>query len=132
MTAITTAPPVDTAAGHGSAKGHLGEEQVREIVAQALSPLGLVGKRVLLIVPDSTRTAPVGLLFRVIHDLIGAETRSLDVLIALGTHPPMSDAAINRRLEITAQERAGRYGRVRVLNHAWDDPAALAHVGTIP
>src|ERR1700733_12022190 len=99
----------------------LSEEQVREIAAQALAPLNLAGKKVLLIVPDATRTAPVGLLFRVIHDLIGAETKSLDVLIALGPHPPMSDEAINKRLEITAQERTGKYGRVRVLNHAWND-----------
>jgi nickel-dependent lactate racemase len=87
---------------------------------------------VLLIVPDSTRTAPVGLLFRVLHDLIGTEARSFDVLIALGTHPPMSDEAINRRLDLTAEERSGKYRRVRVLNHAWNDPAALAHLGTIP
>jgi nickel-dependent lactate racemase len=109
----------------------LTDPQVREIVAQALAPLRLAGRRVLLIVPDSTRTAPVGLLFRTIHDLIGRETKALDVMIALGTHPPMSDEAINRRLEISAEERAGKYGRVRVLNHAWNDPAALASVGTI-
>ena len=53
-------------------------------------------------------------------------------MIALGTHPPMSDEAIHRRLEITAEERAGKYRRVRLLNHAWNDPAALAHIGTIP
>ena len=109
----------------------LSELQVREIAAQVLAPLALRGQRVLLIVPDSTRTAPVGLLFRVIHDLIGAETKSLDVLIALGTHPPMSDEAINRRLEITAEERSSTYRRVRLLNHAWNDPAALVRLGTI-
>jgi nickel-dependent lactate racemase len=106
-------------------------EHVREIAARALGPLGLANKKVLLIVPDSTRTAPVGLLFRVIHDLIGPQTKNLDVLIALGTHPPMSEEAIQRRLEITAEERAGKYARVRLLNHAWNDPAALAHLGTI-
>src|SRR5437764_1016880 len=110
----------------------LTEQHVREIAAEALAPLDLAGKRVLLIVPDATRTAPVGLLFRVLHDLIGEETRSLDVLIALGTHPPMTEEAIHRRLEITAAERAGRYRRVRLLNHAWNDPGALAHIGTIP
>jgi nickel-dependent lactate racemase len=109
----------------------LTEPQVRDIVAQALAPLALAGRRVLLIVPDSTRTAPVGLLFRVLHDLLGPQTNALDVMIALGTHPPMSDEAINRRLEISAEERAGKYGRVRVFNHAWNDPAALAHIGTI-
>jgi nickel-dependent lactate racemase len=109
----------------------LTDSQVREAVADALAPLRLAGKRVLLIVPDSTRTAPVGLLFRTIYDLIGRDTKSLDVMIALGTHPPMSEAAICRRLEITAAERAGQYRRVRLLNHAWDDPAILAHLGTI-
>ena len=42
----------------------LTEPQVRDLVASALSPLGLAGKKVLLVVPDSTRTAPVGLLSR--------------------------------------------------------------------
>jgi nickel-dependent lactate racemase len=109
----------------------LTDSQLREAVAEALAPLRLAGKRVLLIVPDATRTAPVGLLFRAIHDLIGADAKALDVMIALGTHPPMSEEAICRRLEISAAERAGKYRRVRLLNHAWDDPAALAHIGTI-
>jgi nickel-dependent lactate racemase len=106
--------------------------QVRDIAARALAPLRLAGKKVLLIVPDATRTAPVGLLFRTIHDLIGGDAAGLDVMIALGTHPPMSEEAMLRRLEITAEERAGKYRRVRLLNHAWDDPAALARIGTIP
>jgi lactate racemase len=131
MPSITLAPSCNTAIGSGSADHPLSEQQVREIAAQALSSLALADKKVLLIVPDATRTAPVGLLFRVIFDLIGAEARNLDVLIALGTHPPMSDEAINRRLEISAEERAGKYRRVRLLNHAWNDPASLAHVGTI-
>ncbi len=129
MAVMTSKRPGETT---GAAAPPLSERQVRDIAAQALSSCNLAGKRVLLIVPDATRTAPVGLLFRVLHDLLGAETRSLDVLIALGTHPPMSDEAINRRLEITPEERAARYGRVRMLNHDWDDRAALIHLGTIP
>src|SRR5947209_7556953 len=125
-----TAPP--DVVGRGATDAQLTEQQVRAIAAEALAPLDLAGKKVLLIVPDATRTAPVGLLFRVLHDLLGADTRALDVMIALGTHPPMSDEAINQRLEITAAERAGKYRRVRVLNHDWSDPTALARVGTIP
>jgi nickel-dependent lactate racemase len=131
MATVTLAPPGDTLVGSGSENRFLSEAQVRDITARALSPLDLAGKKVLLIVPDATRTAPVGLVFRVVHDFIGEEARSLDVMIALGTHPPMSDEAINRRLEISPEDRAGKYKRVRVLNHAWNDPAALAHVGTI-
>jgi nickel-dependent lactate racemase len=117
--------------GLGSTTRHLGDAEVRQIVGDALSALHLTGKKVLLIVPDSTRTAPVGQLFRAIFDEIGVDAKNLDVLIALGTHPPMSDAAINLRLEITAEERAGKYARVRMMNHAWDDPASLTKVGTI-
>ena len=135
--AITTRPPQTSAAAQPAATqppaaGPLSAAEVQQIVAAALGPLGLANQRVLLIVPDSTRTAPVGLLFRTIFDAIGSSVRALDVMIALGTHPPMSDEAINRRLEITPAERAGKYGRVRMLNHAWRDPAALAHLGRIP
>jgi len=53
------------------------------------------------------------------------------VLIALGTHPPMSDEAINQRLGITAQDRAGRYAGVKIFNHDWDNPAQLVSIGAI-
>jgi len=111
---------------------YLSEQDVREIAAPALAAADLTRKRVLLLVPDSTRTAPIGLMFRVIHDLIGRDAAALDVMIALGTHPPMSGEALLRRLEITAAERAGKYAGVRMLNHAWDDPAALTLLGTLP
>jgi nickel-dependent lactate racemase len=123
---------MSTAIGSGFTDRTLTESEVRDIAGRYFATIGVAGKRVLLVVPDSTRTAPVGLLFKTIHDLIGREAAALDVMIALGTHPPMSEEAINKRLELTAAERAGKYGRVRVVNHAWDDPAALRTVGTIP
>lgn len=101
------------------------------MVTRALAQNGGAGKRALLIVPDSTRTAPVGLLFRVLHDQLAAAGTAVDVMIALGTHPPMSDEAINTRLEITPEERASRYKDVRMLNHIWDDPQQLTLLGTI-
>jgi nickel-dependent lactate racemase len=89
----------------------------------------LDGRRVLLVVPDHTRTCPLGLLFRLIHASVGASVRRLDVMMALGTHPPMTEEQINRRLEITAEERRTRYASVGFFNHAWDDPGALMEVG---
>jgi nickel-dependent lactate racemase len=108
------------------------EAEVREIVEEGLRPLGLRGRRVLLIVPDGTRSAPVGLMFRLIHETIGSSVAELDVMIALGTHPAMSEEAIRDRLEISEEERNGRYGKVRFFNHVWDDPAELVQLGTIP
>jgi nickel-dependent lactate racemase len=111
--------------------GRLTEAQVTEVVAQALPAKDYKGKRILLIVPDHTRTAPVGLLFQKIFAQIGEPAKELDVLIALGTHPAMSEEAICHRLEITGEERRARYGKVRFFNHEWDNPAALREIGTL-
>ncbi len=85
----------------------------------------------LVIIPDGTRTAPIPLLFRLLYEQLGRRVARLDYLIALGTHPPMSDEAIERLVGVTAAERAERYPNVAVFNHHWDDPAALATIGTI-
>ncbi len=106
--------------------------EVEALVAQAFPVESYRGKKILLIVPDATRTAPVGLVFRTLHQRIAAGTQSLDVLIALGTHQPMNDAAICQRLEISGAERVTTYRRVRFFNHAWDNPAALQRIGVIP
>jgi len=111
--------------------GKLNDTQVGEVVAQTLPVANYKGKRILLIVPDHTRTAPVGLLFKTIFKQIGAVTKELDVLVALGTHPPMSEAAICGRLEISVHEHRGQYKKVRFFNHEWDNPAALKEVGAL-
>jgi len=105
--------------------------QVAELVAKACAAKDYRNQRVLLIVPDGTRTAPIGLMFAELHRQLGSVTRALDVLVALGTHQPMSDAAICQRLEISAEQRSDVYGRVKFFNHAWDDPKALKQVGTL-
>jgi lactate racemase len=112
--------------------GALGADSVAETVAHACPSADYRGKKVLLIVPDGTRTAPVGLLFEALHRQIGQEAKLFDILIALGTHQPMSEAAICERLDITQAERAERYGDVRFFNHAWNDPRALRRIGVIP
>src|ERR1044071_4328196 len=88
-------------------------QRVAEIVAQACPAKDYTGKRAILIIPDATRTAPVGLLFKTIHKQIGAATAALDVLVALGTHQPMSEEAICQRLEISLDERRSTYGKVK-------------------
>ncbi len=105
------------------------EDTARAIIRNALADWRLEGRRVLLVVPDQTRSCPLGLVFRIIHEAVGASVRQLDMMIALGTHPPLTDAQIHARLEITPEERATRYRNVRFLNHAWDDPAQLTEVG---
>ena len=120
--------------GAGEKGTKLGEEKVRALCAEEIGKWGVGGKRILAIVPDHTRTAPIDVLFRVLHDLMAKEASAFDVLIALGTHPPMSDAAINQRLGLTPADRAGdvgRYARTKIFNHAWNDPNQLVSIGAI-
>lgn len=105
--------------------------RVAEVVAQACPVKDYKGKKVLVIVPDGTRTAPVGLLFKTLFGQIGEATANFDILIALGTHQAMSEEAICERLEISTEDHAGPYRKVRFFNHAWDNPEALKNIGTI-
>src|SRR5262245_11242557 len=114
-----------------SATGQVTDAQVRDLISEVCPAKDYRNKRVLLIVPDGTRSAPVGLLFQALHRQIGEATQAFDVLIALGTHQPMSERAIRQRLEISEPERRETYGRVRFFNHAWNDPAALKRIGVI-
>ena len=107
-------------------------EDVRALVARACPADAYRGRRVLLIVPDATRTAPVDQFFRALHAQLGGETSAFDVMIALGTHPPMSESAICERLGIAADERAGIYREVQFINHEWQNADALRSLGTIP
>ena len=110
----------------------LTESQVNEVVAQSLPAAKYAGKKVLLIVPDATRTAPIGQLFKAIYEQIGGSAAKLDVMIALGTHHAMSEEAICERLEITLDERRGKYADVAFHNHEWDNPDAMRNLGVIP
>ena len=107
----------------------LADDKVAEIVAQTCPTSDYANRRVLLIVPDGTRTAPVGLLFKCIFDQIGESAAAVDVMIALGTHQPMSEEAICGRLEISGEDRAGKYRSVEFINHEWDNPAARKKIG---
>ena len=117
--------------GEGSTTGTVSAESVRDLLARGLGAPPLAGKRVLVIIPDGTRTAPIPLVFRLLYEQIGQRVARLDYLIALGTHPPMSEEAIARLVGVTAAERAAHYPNVTVFNHHWDDPAALQTIGTI-
>src|ERR1700736_4930703 len=117
--------------GLGSASELLDEASAAELLATECDELPLDGKRVLVLIPDGTRNAPIPLLFRLLYDELGRRVAQLDYLIALGTHPPMSDAAVDRLVGGSAAERAERYPNVQIFNHAWDRADALQKIGSI-
>jgi len=112
-------------------KSSLTPAQVAATLDGFVANYPFAGKRILVVVPDGTRTAPVGALFKGLHERLEGTVARLDIIIALGTHPPMSEEAINRRMEWTPEERAGKYASVRVFNHTWDQPETLQEIGRI-
>src|SRR5258708_16552025 len=108
----------------------MNEDEARETLARGL--IGLrPGRRVLVLLPDGTRHAPIPLVFRLLQDLIGKRAVRLDFMIALGTHPAMPDDAIGRLVGIPAAEREARYPNTSIHNHEWGRPQALERVGTL-
>src|ERR1041384_6390410 len=71
--------------GKGSDERTLSESETRELMSRALAEMRLEDKRVLVIIPDRTRTAPIPLMFRLLHELLQERVGQLDYLIALGT-----------------------------------------------
>lgn len=109
----------------------LSEEQVIEKVESGLASLPLQGKKVLVIIPDPTRTMPLPLFFRTIVAGLKGRATAVDFLVALGTHPPLSEEELLHLVGISAEEKQTRYADVHLFNHAWQDPEALVQVGTI-
>src|SRR6059058_6211143 len=125
----SSSTPLSVIAAPGQA---VRSEEVTHLVAQACPAKDYRDKKVLLIVPDATRTAPVDLFFKALHEQIAAATRAFDVMVALGTHQPMTEDAICERLGISLDERGARYRSVALINHEWQNPQALTSLGIIP
>jgi lactate racemase len=117
--------------GKGSPTELLSDQTAAELLAAACAGLPVDGKRVLVLIPDGTRHAPIPLLFRLLYQELGPRVARLDYLIALGTHPPMSPGAVDNLVGVAAAERAERYPKTQVFNHAWDRADALATIGSL-
>jgi nickel-dependent lactate racemase len=88
------------------------------------------GQKVLVLIPDHTRSLPLPLLFRLLVNLL-SDTRQLDFMVALGTHPPLDDEQLNQLVGISTGERQTEYAHIGLLNHEWDKPTALKKIGIL-
>jgi lactate racemase len=109
--------------------GLLSNRNIRETLEK-----GLAGKfadqRVLVLIPDHTRSLPLPYLFRMVVEILN-DVKQLDFMVALGTHPPLSEEKLNKLVGISAEERVSKYKYIGLLNHAWDDPSALVLLGVM-
>src|SRR5881227_1930539 len=103
----------------------LTESQIEQIVADGIASIDVHDKKVLIIVPDRTRTMPMPLFFRLLTKYLLPQVKALDFMIALGTHAGLSEESMLEHMGISTAEKASTYARVGLINHAWNDPNAL-------
>ncbi len=107
----------------------LDDDTVRQTLTAVLEKQH-TGQKVLVLIPDHTRTIPLPLLFSGLVESLH-DTRQLDFMVALGTHPPLPPDQLNRLSGITDEERQTTFRHVGLLNHAWDAPEVLTQIGTL-
>ena len=115
--------------GTGSVSRSLAVDEIRQIVHGAADELKIDGKRVLVIIPDGTRTMPMPLMFELLQQEIGTRAAACDYLVALGTHPLMRDAQLSSLIGQTVIN--GLCGASKVVNHRWDAPDTFTELGSI-
>ncbi|MCS7217084.1 MAG: lactate racemase domain-containing protein [Candidatus Bipolaricaulota bacterium] len=102
------------------------EPELRTKLQEFLSQTDFTRDRLLVIVPDDTRTLPMPVIYEALIEAVLPRVKELAFLVALGTHPPLSEAQLSRHFGPRFP-----HPRVRVYQHAWADPQALVRVGEI-
>ena len=114
-----------------SKDGYVENEQAAEAIAEFFAQNDYTGKRILVLVPDNTRSGPVGDIFKIVYGCLEQKVKAIDVLVALGTHQPLTEEQICTRLGMTPGERSSKYASVKFFNHEWQKPEALTSIGKI-
>ena len=111
--------------------GFIQTDETREAVAEFFAQNDYTGKKILLIIPDNTRSGPIGDVFKIIYDCLEQKAKAIDCLVALGTHQPLTQKQICKRLSIRQDERKSKYASVRFFNHWWEKPETFTSIGKI-
>ncbi len=120
------------AIGKGSPTGRLTEQEARTIIEKGVPASLFEGKRVLVLTPDATRTAPLPMMVRLVNEWVSPLAAALDFMVALGTHQPLADEKLFALYGLTPADREGAFARSRFMNHQWDRPDTLRKIGTLP
>ncbi len=105
----------------------------REVITQTLvEGLGkkYQGLKCLILIPDGTRSLPLPDMFKMLVEILHG-TAQLDFMVALGTHPILSEDQLNKLVGITPQQRKTIYQHVQIINHDWQDPETLTSLGVM-
>lgn len=100
---------------------------LNRFISESLADFGEPTEHVLVVIPDDTRTIPMPEVYAGICSELAPRVKRLSFLIALGTHPLMTDAELDSHLGAD-----WRRPDVFVHQHDWQSADGLVSLGTIP
>ena len=121
-------------AGKGFDDRYLTREEINAVVKEGLASLAVDGKRVLVIIPDGTRTMPMPLMYDLLEAHLAPRVAKLDYLVALGTHPLMDDSHLSKLVGRTVTnggcgKRSSRYSMM--TRESYSTRSRSTSVGTL-
>lgn len=102
------------------------ETELRAKLQEFLSQAPLTKRKLLVIVPDDTRTSPMPLLYETFVEVLFPRVQKLAFLVALGTHPPLTEVQLARLFGPSFP-----HPKIPVYQHMWQEPQALVRVGKL-
>jgi nickel-dependent lactate racemase len=115
----------------GGPEATLTTDEIRRFIAEQLAATDLDGKSVCLVIPDGTRSSPLPLLLRCVHEALAGRATRITAVVALGTHVAMSESALAHHLGYAEDGLEATYPGMTVINHEWDKPETFVTLGTI-
>lgn len=107
------------------AAGAVDASALAALLADHAAHLRLHGKRLLVLVPDGTRSGPTATVVDAVRRAFRPVVSRIDVLVALGTHPPL------RRQGLAGLLGDETLSQTHVHNHAWHRSDTFVHLGTV-
>ncbi|HEY3545509.1 MAG TPA: lactate racemase domain-containing protein [Propionicimonas sp.] len=115
----------------GGPEATLTTDEISRFIAEQLAATDLDGKSVCLVIPDGTRSSPLPLLLRCVHEALAGRATRITAVVALGTHVAMSESALAHHLGYAEDGLEATYPGMTVINHEWDKPETFVTLGTI-
>ena len=84
----------------------LDDRMLSDIIQTGLAKRNWRGQRVLVLIPDATRTMPLPRYFAMVRTALRAAGAAAQTwMVALGTHPAMDDGALSQLLGVDVRAR---------------------------
>ncbi len=110
---------------------NLSADKIREIIEVKTPRKIYENKRILVLTPDGSRTCPLPLMISALREVIGSRAAKLDFMVALGTHPVLTEAHILELYGLSREQREAQFGKSDFFSHRWDLPETFHCLGEL-